>query len=66
MVGNAAKHGGVNIPSFCRLGRIDITGNIQVISIAANLFLGDQSGKLFNILRAGGNSVHNSLDVRCH
>ena len=66
MVGNAAKHGGVNIPSFCRFGRIDITGNVQVISIAANLFLGDQPSKFFNTFRAGSNSVHNSLDIGCH
>ena len=66
MVWYAAEHGGVNIPSFRRFGRIDITGNIQVISIAANLFLGNQSGKFFNTFRTGSNRVHNSLDVRRH
>ena len=66
MVGNAAVHGGVNIPSFRRFGRIDITGNIQVISIAANLFLGNQSGKFFNTFRTGSNRIDNLFDIRCH
>ena len=66
MVGNATKHGSVDVPCFRGVRGINITRNIQVVTIAADFLFGNQTSKFFNTLGTSGNRIHNSLDVGRH
>ena len=61
-VGNASKHGGVDVVMFCRLAGIDIAGDVEVVAIAAYFLTAHLFGEARDVL-AVAHGVGNLLDV---
>ena len=62
-LGNAAKHGSVNVPALSLFGRVHIAGNVQVVIVLNDLRTGYSACELFDFLRAFLVSIHNAFDV---
>ena len=61
-VGNASKHGGVDVVMFCRLAGIDIAGDVEVVAIAAYFLTAHLFGEARDVL-AVAHGVGSLLDV---